>query len=174
MGVQDAITRAQALLQSLEDKTLDIITRASPTTWGQLRDFFEVELVPILIRLFEEVGGLAEIPHIDLPDGVVSTSLVSQSEMTQFVTNTLNVWQAKLLAQFSAGDNWNLLKLRPIFTIRPNKAKTYTLNLEVPTIATRRPIFTVVKKIDNTYSVGTMQVRTVNITRPSISIRKGV
>lgn len=36
------------------------------------------------------------IPTIELPDGVVSTSLVSQSEMVQFVTNTLNVWQAKM------------------------------------------------------------------------------
>lgn len=46
------------------------------------------------------------IPTIELPDGVVSTSLVSQSEMVQFVTNTLNVWQAKMwkIAE-EAGEN---------------------------------------------------------------------
>lgn len=54
------------------------------------------------------------IPTIELPDGVVSTSLVSQSEMVQFVTNTLNVWQAKMWKIAEAAENDTIYSFQPL------------------------------------------------------------
>ena len=89
MGLAEAIAKAQAALEKLQSGTYEIVTRSTPATWEDLREDLETKLIPILYELFNEIGGLKVIPTVTLPDGVTSTSLVSQSEMTQVVTNTL-------------------------------------------------------------------------------------
>lgn len=53
------------------------------------------------------------IPEVNLPDGVTSTSLVSQSEMVQFVTNTLDTWLATLLKKVEEASKASLYILWP-------------------------------------------------------------
>lgn len=108
------VAAAEALLQSLRDKTHPLIQRTTPSTWEELRAELERQLVPILLKLWEPIGGLMPIPTIDLPDGVVSTSLVSQSEMVQFVTNTLNVWQAKMWKIAEAAEEDSIYSFQPL------------------------------------------------------------
>lgn len=108
------VAAAEALLQSLRDKTHPLIIRTTPSTWEELRAELERQLVPILLKLWEPIGGLMPIPTIELPDGVVSTSLVSQSEMVQFVTNTLNVWQAKMWKIVEAAESNTIYSFQPI------------------------------------------------------------
>lgn len=108
------VAAAEALLQSLRDKTHPLIQRTTPSTWEELRAELERQLVPILLKLWEPLGGLMPIPTIDLPDGVVSTSLVSQSEMVQFVTNTLNVWQAKMWKIAEEAESNTIYSFQPL------------------------------------------------------------
>lgn len=108
------VAAAEALLQSLRDKTHPLIQRTTPSTWEELRAELERQLVPILLKLWEPIGGLMPIPTIELPDGVVSTSLVSQSEMVQFVTNTLNVWQAKMWKIAEQAEEDSIYSFQPI------------------------------------------------------------
>lgn len=108
------VAAAEALLESLRDKTHPLIQRTTPCTWEELRAELERQLVPILLKLWEPLGGLMPIPTIELPDGVVSTSLVSQSEMVQFVTNTLNVWQAKMWKIAEAAENDTIYSFQPL------------------------------------------------------------
>lgn len=96
IDLQALIQASKDLLKELEDGTHEIITRSTPSTWEDLRSDLETKLVPILKKLYDQIGGLMQQPTVILPDGVTSTSLVSQSEMTQFVTNTLNTWLADL------------------------------------------------------------------------------
>lgn len=96
INLQALIQASKDLLKELEDGTHEIITRSTPATWEDLRSDLETKLVPILKKLYDQIGGLMEQPTVVLPDGVTSTSLVSQSEMTQFVTNTLNTWLSDL------------------------------------------------------------------------------
>ena len=96
INLQALIQASKDLLKELEDGTHEIITRSTPATWEDLQSDLEEKLVPILKKLYDQIGGLMEQPTVILPDGVTSTSLVSQSEMTQFVTNTLNTWLADL------------------------------------------------------------------------------
>lgn len=96
INLQALIEASKAALEELKNGTHEIITRSTPATWEELREDLEEKLVPILMRLYNQIGGLMQQPEVILPDGVTSTSLVSQSEMTQFVTNTLNTWLADL------------------------------------------------------------------------------
>ena len=66
------------------------ITTKPLCTWGEFLTFLSTELQNIK----ERIGIPVNPPSVVLPDGVTTTTLISQSEMTQFVTNTLNVWQA--------------------------------------------------------------------------------
>lgn len=75
---------------SLREIIRSVQTRATPCTWGQLQTWLTTELA----RIKQEGQIMINPPEVILPDGITTTSLVSQSEMTQFVTNTLNVWQA--------------------------------------------------------------------------------
>lgn len=68
------------------------ITSKALCTWGEFATFLSTEL-----QYFKEKGGITvNPPEVVLPDGVTTTTLISQSEMTQFVTNTLNVWIASI------------------------------------------------------------------------------
>ena len=68
------------------------ITSKALCTWGEFITFLSTEL-----QYFKQKGGIqVNPPEVVLPDGVTTTTLISQSEMTQFVTNTLNVWQAEI------------------------------------------------------------------------------
>ena len=73
---------------SLRELISSVQTRTTPCTWGQLQAWLTTELA----RIKQEGQIMINPPEVILPDGITTTSLVSQSEMTQFVTNTLNVW----------------------------------------------------------------------------------
>lgn len=153
------IAAAEALLQSLRDKTHPLIIRTTPSTWEELRAELERQLVPILLKLWEPLGGLMPIPTIDLPDGVVSTSLVSQSEMVQFVTNTLNVWQGRLKVQIETFMKSGFLPVPTITFRRKDPKLSYTVNVTAPAVPT--PTLSLSKR--------TVVLRkTVNLTAPGI------
>lgn len=59
------------------------------------------------------------IPEVNLPDGVTSTSLVSQSEMVQFVTNTLDTWVVTLLQKVEEASKASLYILWPHIELEP-------------------------------------------------------
>ena len=145
MGLAEAIAKAQAALEKLQSGTYEIISRSTPATWEDLREDLETKLIPILYELFNEIGGLKVIPTVTLPDGVTSTSLVSQSEMTQFVTNTLNVWMAALMEQVKKA--------------RKNTIYTFT------------PGVLAYKYIPFTFPINVSNIYT-NITPPQISVSK--
>lgn len=68
------------------------VTSKALCTWGEFITFLSTEL-----QYFKQKGGIqVNPPEVVLPDGVTTTTLISQSEMTQFVTNTLNVWLANI------------------------------------------------------------------------------
>lgn len=68
------------------------VTSKALCTWGEFIAFLSTEL-----QYFKQKGGIqVNPPTVVLPDGVTTTTLISQSEMTQFVTNTLNVWIASI------------------------------------------------------------------------------
>lgn len=95
MSAQEAIIKAQAALDKLKDGSYQILTKVIPATWGQLQIWLTSELA----RIKTEGGITVNPPEVVLPDGVQSTSQVTQSEMTQFVTNTLNTWLYSLQPQ---------------------------------------------------------------------------
>lgn len=145
INLQALIEASKAALEELKNGTHEIITRSTPATWEDLREDLETKLIPILYELFNEIGGLKVIPTVTLPDGVTSTSLVSQSEMTQFVTNTLNVWMAALMEQVK-------------------KARKNTIYTFTPGILAYKYIpFTFPINVSNIYN---------NITPPQISVSK--
>ena len=116
IDLQELIRESQQILSELQNGTYQIITRASPITWEDLRSYLETNLVPILKRLYDKIGGLMEQPHVVLPDGVTSTSLVTQSEMTQFVTDTLNTWFGNLNERIEEILKQTIYALRPAIT----------------------------------------------------------
>ena len=132
MGLAEAIAKAQAALEKLQSGTYEIVTRSTPATWEDLREDLETKLIPILYELFNEIGGLKVIPTVTLPDGVTSTSLVSQSEMTQFVTNTLNVWMAALMEQVKAAKKGTIYSLTPAVLAYKYVPFTYPISLSQP------------------------------------------
>lgn len=90
---------------NLRDLIRNVQTRAQPSTWGALATWLTTELA----RIKQEGRIMIDPPQVILPDGVTTTSLVSQSEMTQFVTNTLNTWLATM-GEFEGYDIEAMLK----------------------------------------------------------------
>lgn len=107
------IQQSKALLQELKDGTHELIQRSTPATWGELQDKLVTYGIPILKKLYEPIGGLTVIPEVNLPDGVTSTSLVSQSEMVQFVTNTLDTWLVGLMDRVKEASEQTVFELPP-------------------------------------------------------------
>lgn len=71
-------------------------------------------------------------PTVILPDGVTSTSLVSQSEMTQFVTNTLNTWLSNLEDRIERARKETIYTLTPVIASYKYVPYTVTVNVNVP------------------------------------------
>ena len=111
------IQQSRDLLQELVDETHELIQRSTPTTWGELQQKLVDYGIPVLKKLYEPIGGLTVIPEVNLPDGVTSTSLVSQSEMVQFVTNTLDTWLATLIERVWKARNNTIYAFQPIMTV---------------------------------------------------------
>lgn len=81
------------------------ITSKPLCTWGEFLTFLSTEL-----QYFKQKGGITvNPPTVVLPDGVTTTTHISQSEMTQFVTNTLNVWLASINSAEPVDDLSSLL-----------------------------------------------------------------
>lgn len=170
IDLQRLIAESKQLLEELQNGTHEIITRASPATWEDLRSDLETKLVPILERLYDRIGGLMEQPHVVLPDGVTSTSLVSQSEMTQFVTDTLNAWLGDLANRIDKA------KKNSIYTFQPNVIALKYVPLNVPvnlTMGQTEPkeisiLFSKVSKAEKSISL-----LELSIVKPTITIAKG-
>lgn len=143
MGLAEAIAKAQAALEKLQAGTYEIISRSAPATWEELREDLEEKLVPILKKLYDQIGGLMQQPTVVLPDGVTSTSLVSQSEMTQFVTNTLNTWLADLEARIKEARKNTIYTLAP--AVLSYKYVPYTVTI-TPTPA----LYSIVRPVIST------------------------
>ena len=75
-----------------------------------------------------------EQPTVILPDGVTSTSLVSQSEMTQFVTNTLNVWLLDLEARIKKAIEQTIFALTPAVVAVKYIPKTVNIKINAVNI----------------------------------------
>lgn len=108
------IQQSRDLLQELVDGTHELIQRSTPATWGELQQELIDYGIPVLKKLYEPIGGLTVIPEVNLPDGVTSTSLVSQSEMVQFVTNTLDTWLASLIERVWLARKNSIHSLQPL------------------------------------------------------------
>ena len=128
------IQQSRALLQELENGTHELIQRSTPATWGELQDKLVTYGIPLLKKLYEPIGGLTVIPEVNLPDGVTSTSLVSQSEMVQFVTNTLDTWLASLIERV-----W-LARKNTIYAMQPLITTVHYVPKKVPIIITIPPL----------------------------------
>lgn len=129
IDLQALIQASKDLLKELEDGTHEIITRSTPATWEDLRSDLETKLVPILKKLYDQIGGLMQQPTVILPDGVTSTSLVSQSEMTQFVTNTLNTWLSDLEDRIREARKGTIYSLQP--AVLAYKYVPFTVTIDV-------------------------------------------
>lgn len=170
INIQALIDSSRELLEQLQNGTHEIISRASPTTWEELRSDLETKLVPILYELYSKIGGLMQPPTIELPDGVTSTSLVSQSEMTQFVTNTLDVWLCDLMERIDKATKQTIYALRP--AVATFKLVPRVVNFKAPSatlVSTTIPSFHY-----DTKSYKTLKVNTTFIepAKPRISIFK--
>ena len=126
------IQQSRALLQELENGTHELIQRSTPATWGELQDKLVTYGIPILKKLYEPIGGLTVIPEVNLPDGVTSTSLVSQSEMVQFVTNTLDTWLAALIERVWSVRKNSIYALVPFVTTVHYIPRKIPLEITVP------------------------------------------
>ena len=86
------------------------------------------------------------IPEVNLPDGVTSTSLVSQSEMVQFVTNTLDTWLASLMDRVKKASENTVFSFEPIIlkTLKKNVVGTVVINCDMsfslPVISIRKGV----------------------------------
>lgn len=137
MSVQEAIIKAQAALDELRDGTYTIISRPEPATWGELRETLQAGLENLRRRGLDFTP-----PEVVLPDGVTSTSEVTQTEMTQFVTNTLNVWFYSII---------DLVKKNTIYTMQPTIVtykyvpRVIPIKIVAPTTLTYEPALSVSK-----------------------------
>lgn len=145
IDLQALIRASKDLLKELEDGTHEIITRSTPATWEDLRSDLEEKLVPILKKLYDQIGGLMEQPTVILPDGVTSTSLVSQSEMTQFVTNTLNAWLSDLEDRIKEARKGTIYTLQPAVLAYKYVPFTYPVNVIAALPDLAKPSITVSK-----------------------------
>lgn len=146
INLQALIEASKATLEELKNGTHEIITRSTPATWEDLREDLEEKLVPILKRLYDQIGGFMQQPEVILPDGVTSTSLVSQSEMTQFVTNTLNTWLADLEDRIRKAKQNTIFAFQPIITKVHYVPRKVPVNISVPYITVPNPTISVSKQ----------------------------
>lgn len=166
INLQALIQASKDLLKELEDGTHEIITRSTPATWEDLRSDLEEKLVPILKKLYDQIGGLMEQPTVILPDGVTSTSLVSQSEMTQFVTNTLNTWLSDLEDRIKEARKNTIYSLTPVVAGYKYVPFTLVVDLAAPLDNIVKPTITTAKAATFTK---TLSVNALTITRPTIT-----
>lgn len=146
INLEALIRQSQELLQELKDGTHELIERSTPATWGELQQKLIDYGIPILKKLYEPIGGLTVIPEVNLPDGVTSTSLVSQSEMVQFVTNTLDTWLASLMDRVKKASENTVFSFEPIIlkTLKKNVVGTVVINCDMsfslPVISIRKGV----------------------------------
>ena len=145
IDLQALIRASKEALEELQNGTYEIITRSTPATWEDLRSDLETKLIPILKKLYDQIGGLMQQPTVILPDGVTSTSLVSQSEMTQFVTNTLNTWLADLEDRIREAKKNTIYTLQPAVLTYKYVPFTHPVNVSVMLPDLARPIISVSK-----------------------------
>lgn len=166
IDLQALIQASKDLLKELEDGTHEIITRSTPATWEDLRSDLETKLVPILKKLYDQIGGLMQQPTVVLPDGITSTSLVSQSEMTQFVTNTLNTWLADLEDRIRKAKEQTIYSLTPVVAGYKYVPFTVVVDLAAPLGNIVKPVITTAKAVAFTK---TLSVNAITIARPTIT-----
>lgn len=140
------IQQSRALLQELKDGTHELIQRSTPATWGELQDELVTYGIPILKKLYEPIGGLTVIPEVNLPDGVTSTSLVSQSEMVQFVTNTLDTWLVGLMDRVKKAAENTIYSMRPLITTVHYIPRKIPIKVILPVPDIVNPIITITKE----------------------------
>lgn len=125
------IQQSKALLQELKDGTHELIQRSTPATWGELQNELVTYGIPVLKKLYEPIGGLTVIPEVNLPDGVTSTSLVSQSEMVQFVTNTLDTWLFSLMDRVKEAAKNTIYTFEPLITLTVVPPPEITIDIPI-------------------------------------------
>lgn len=143
IDLQALIRASKEALEELQNGTYEIITRSTPATWEDLRSDLETKLVPILKKLYDQIGGLMQQPTVILPDGVTSTSLVSQSEMTQFVTNTLNTWLSDLEDRIREARKNTIYSLVPVITTVHYVPRKIPVEITTPTVQFTNPVIMV-------------------------------
>ena len=170
INLQNLIERSRSLLKELEDGTLNIITRSNPSTWEELREELETELIPILKKLYDQIGGLMEQPTVVLPDGVTSTSLVSQSEMVQFVTNTLNTWLTDLEERVKKAREQTIFSMQPTVLAYKYVPFTFPIDVSTPLQVVTNPSISVSKTGAVTFNIASPATAPV---LPTITAEKG-
>lgn len=146
INLEALIRQSQELLQELKDGTHELIERSTPATWGELQQKLIDYGIPILKKLYEPIGGLTVIPEVNLPDGVTSTSLVSQSEMVQFVTNTLDTWLVSLMDRVKKASENTIFSFEPIIlkTLKKSVVGTVVINCDtsfsLPIVSIRKAV----------------------------------
>ena len=85
------------------------------------------------------------IPEVNLPDGVTSTSLVSQSEMVQFVTNTLDTWLVGLMDRVKKASEDTIYGIRPLITTFHKVVRKIPVYINMPDNIPQKPIISVEK-----------------------------
>lgn len=108
-----------------------------------------------------------EQPTVILPDGVTGTSLVSQSEMTQFVTNTLNTWLADLEDRIEKVRNMSFFSLIPSVTAYKYKPVERAIMLPVGDLIFTPPSLSYTKKVPEKIFIN---IPDVTFVEPTISI----
>lgn len=171
INIQALIESSRELLEQLQNGTHEIISRASPTTWEELRSDLETKLVPILYELYSKIGGLMQPPTIELPDGVTSTSLVSQSEMTQFVTNTLDVWLCDLMERIEKVRQNTIYTLQPAVLTLKRVPFTFPINVNALPLEPVAPIISLTKKEVITHNIS---IPVIIPELPTITAERGV
>ena len=146
INLEALIRQSQELLQELKDGTHELIERSTPTTWGELQQKLVDYGIPILKKLYEPIGGLTVIPEVNLPDGVTSTSLVSQSEMVQFVTNTLDTWLVGLMDKVKEARKNTIYSMLPFITTVHYIPRKISVNITLPSSTIVAPIVTALKQ----------------------------
>ena len=187
--VQELITEAETMLQKLKDEALDIITRPNPIKWAPFISWFNTELHRVINAILQRLGVNMIIPPIEYPDGITSTSELTQSEMVQFVTNTLDTWQGTLLGLIDqyTGDQAELIRQLqrriaeleaqlaeagfPTPKVNVYKKLPVTITIHVPTPEVPSPAIILHKGGRHTY---TLSVPAPEIPTPSLNIYKEV
>lgn len=147
INLEALIRQSQELLQELKDGTHELIERSTPTTWGELQQKLVDYGIPILKKLYEPIGGLIVIPEINLPDGVTSTSLVSQSEMVQFVTNTLDTWLVSLIERVWLARKNTIYAIQPLITHIHYIPRKITVSIQIPVVPLNHITITATKGV---------------------------